>query len=513
MHAPRRRGRPRREEREPRAEVIWRNGRASGDFRPWSPWGGARAPLVEEGERFGTTSPTTAAILFGKRLVELRALREKYPAGLPKSESENDELTRVSTYVGYHLAEMASVEGREPPTKSHLDYSQVRLTHLTQFLANCDPPVLYLRDIKSAHVKAYAAHLRTSQPKDRRRFKRTTQRRYLDAFGFLLQRAVSEGRVEKNWVREVVDRPRHEPSPTRHYELWEAALWLELARRMYPPDQPGRPIYALLGFMLFTGCIESERKRIELTDLRFPGDREFPRGIVNVHGRKTVYRDRIIPMPAQLAEILTEYLEGPNAPLGPLLFPEPGANGATPIGDWSAALDNIARATGYPAEEIRTRGMRVTFATHRLCTLDELGQPMTAWKLRGELGHGTEQMIEKRYGRYAQYRARRPVLEYRWSEWADRHGDRLTKALAGLLTDGQRRTLEALSRDAEGLATNAWMAATGDRPGTFIPRRDALTQLGLVQRVGIGRGSPWRLTADGARVLGVEPPQAFLDVA
>jgi len=129
------------------------------------------------------------------------------------------------------------------------------------------------------------------------------------------------------------------------------------------------------------------------------------------------------------------------------------------------------------------------------------------------MGHGTEQMIEKRYGRYAQYRARRPVLEYRWSEWADRYGDRLTKALAGLLTDWQRRTLEALSSHAEGLATNAWMAAADDQPGTFIPRRDALTQFELVQRVGTGRGSPWRLTADGARVLGIESPKAFLGAA
>jgi len=131
MLAPRRRGR-RSEEQEPRAEVVWRNGRASGDFRPWAPWGGARAPLVEEGKRFGTTNPRTAAILFGQRLVELRALREKYPAGLPQSESEDDELNRVSTYVGYHLADMANVESREPPTKSHLDYSEVRLTHLAQ---------------------------------------------------------------------------------------------------------------------------------------------------------------------------------------------------------------------------------------------------------------------------------------------------------------------------------------------------------------------------------------------
>jgi len=56
------------------------------------------------------------------------------------------------------------------------------------------------------------------------------------------------------------------------------------------------------------------------------------------------------------------------------------------------------------------------------------------------------------------------------------------------------------------------MDATGDRPGTFIPLRTVLGQLGLVHRVG-KRGSPWRLTADGAAVLGVQPPQAFLDPA
>lgn len=127
-------------------------------------------------------------------------------------------------------------------------------------------------------------------------------------------------------------------------------------------------------------------------------------------------------------------------------------------------------------------------------------------------GHGTEQMIERRYSRYAQHRARRLVLEYRWPEWADRHGDRLTKALAGLLTDG-RRTLETLGRHVQGLAANSWLAATGDQPGNFFPRRDALAQLGLVERVGMKRGGPWRLTADGASVLGVEPPQAFLEAA
>jgi hypothetical protein len=193
-------------------------------------------------------------------LKELRELRAKHPGGLPQPAAE-DELNRISEYVGYHLAKMASVEGRDAPTESHLEYSKLRLTHVTKFLVKQDPPVRHLRDIAPVHVQAYADYLRTPQ-KNRKPFKRTTQRRYLDAFGFMLQRAVSEARVDKNWVQEMVDRPTHEQSPTRHYELWEAALWLEMTRRLYPPDQVGRPIYALFGFMLLTGCIESERKEV-----------------------------------------------------------------------------------------------------------------------------------------------------------------------------------------------------------------------------------------------------------
>ena len=66
----------------------------------------------------------------------------------------------------------------------------------------------------------------------------------------------------------------------------------------------------------------------------------------------------------------------------------------------------------------------------------------------------------------------------------------LASALASLLTDGQRRTLEALGRHPDGVATNAWMAATGDQSGTFIPRRDVMLNLGLVHRASAVRGSP-----------------------
>jgi hypothetical protein len=221
---------------------------------------------------------------------------------------------------------------------------------------------------------------------------------------------------------------------------------------------------------------------------------------------KTLHRNRLVPMHPQLAEILTEYLQGPNAPPGPLLFPEPGSDGAVPIADWRKTLDRIAKAAGFPRGAVRTRRFRVSYATHRLCTLDEQGQPMTAWKLKGEMGHGTEQMIERRYGRHAKYRAKRPILEYRWVEWSGCYHEQLAGGLAETITKGQRRGLAALGAAGAALTSCEWQAALSSNPGTFFPQRKRLVQLGLVRADTVRRGSRYSLTEDGAAVLRARCP-------
>lgn len=497
----RRRGRPPKAEEggEPRAGIFWRNGRAYGEFRAWSRWGGGREPLVANGEKFATNHQNTAAILFAQRLQELRLLRGLHPKGL-----SSGELDRIPSYVGYHVAELANVQGRDPPTEEYVENIQVRLTHAARFFASRG--VTLLRELTATLVHDFMVDLRTHRVRGRP-LTRTTQRQYMDALGHMLQRAVSEGRITRNWVREKIDLPTPDASPTQHLEWGECALLLEAARRLFLPEAPGPPIHALLAFLLLTGCIESERAGVELSDIRLPRDPDFPGGLVMIRPNasrrrlKTVHRHRLIPMHPQLAEILGEYLAGPNAPPGPLLFPEPGSDGSTPIGDWRKTLDRIARAAGYEPGAVRTRRFRVSYATHRLCTVDENGQPMTAWKLRGEMGHGTEQMIERRYGRYAKYAARRPELEYRWAEWSGRYREQLAAGLAQLLTPGQHRTLSALGASKPGLNSVEWQRVLGSSPGTFFPRRTRLLQLGLVEREGTGRGSKYLVTDDGGAVL------------
>jgi len=127
------------------------------------------------------------------------------------------------------------------------------------------------------------------------------------------------------------------------------------------PDVP--PYYALLAFYLLTACIESERKGVELDEVKLPGDPEFPRGIVIIRPNasrrrlKAIHRERIIPIHPQLGEVLAEYLNGPNAPrAGVRLFD---------LGDWRKAVDVIAAAAGFAPGEVRTRRFRVSYATHR----------------------------------------------------------------------------------------------------------------------------------------------------
>lgn len=507
---------------EPHARLYWKDGRAYIDARAWAAWGGRLEALVVPGERGATKDAVQGAILFAQRLAQLRAFRAEHPAGLPKPETEvkraaarggGEPLDRIATFAGWYLAEKASRPGRKPVTRRHLDEQRRKLAHAARFFAKKRGKE-HLRELEAADIREYMKELRTVlPPRKHRRVGRcrgdvlspTTQRRYLDTLGELLQAAVAEGRITTNWVNERTDLPAVDPSPTKHLELWEAALLLEAARRLYPAHRKRPPIYPLLAFYLLTGVIESERAGVTVPDVRFPGDPEFPKGAIIIRPNaavrgedmrdrlKTEYRERIIPLHPQLAEILGGYLSGPSAPPGPLLFPAYGSDGAEPIGDWRKQLDRIANYCGYEAGEIRTRRLRVTYCSHRAYTLDEHGQPMTAVKLQAEMGHGSFQMIERRYFRHTRLRAARPQLEYRWADWSEKHGDRLGSGGRGMreeLTPKLRAVLELLPP--AGLSAKAWEIASTLPVGTFYYCRDALVQRGYVRRVGNGRGAPFR---------------------
>lgn len=488
------RGRPNAAESEPRAYIRWINGRAYAELGAWAPWGGRRQePLVEKGAKKATADPNTAAILFGLRLGELREKRRLRPQGTTPAGSAVPTL--IGEFIGFHLAAKAEVQGRRRPSESEISIQRTRLLHAARFFRKHG--VRDLRELEPWHVEEYREHLREVQPRPhpsggRRRgtLSPATQRKYLGALGMLLERAKGKRVIPTNLVEDLVDKPTGEGSPTKHLELWEAALLLEAARRLFPLSRPGLPIYPLLAWELLTGCIESEAKSREILDLRLPGDVEFPGGVVMVRTNvsrdhlKTEYRTRYLQLQPQLAEIMTEYLAGPRVPGGRLLFP--GGGRGPPDRRLAGALDEVAALAGFAPGEVRTRRFRPTFATHRAYTCDETGQPMTALKLRAEMGHGSMEMLEERYFKNARFRRSRPYPEYRWSEWADAYRARLTGGITAALSPGQARVLCA-SRVP--MATNEWMQSLGVREGSFHPRAPAWSSSSW-WRVGKAGGGP-----------------------
>ena len=492
---------------EPRAELYWKRGRAYLDARAWEAWGGKLEALVPAGERHATQDRVTAAILCGERLAELRALKVAHPEGLVPAPSEEDPLDRIATFAGWYLAEKANRRGRKRVTDRWLAVQEQRLAHAARFFARrgCE----LLRQLGPAEIRAYMEELRTKVPprrdgrgsEGRGTLSPTTQRWYLDTLGELLQAAVAEGRIDRNWVAERNDLPTADPSPTKHLEIWEAALLLEGARLLYPLHGGGPPIYPLLAFYLLTGVTESERVGIRVVDVRFPGDAEFPGGAILVRPNaavrqdrhpdrlKTAYRERVIPLHPQLAEILADYLGGPAAPPGPLLFPAARSDGTVPLGDWRRSLDRIAEYCGFPVGSVRTRRFRVTYCTHRAYTLDESGQAMTPLKLQAEMGHGSLEMIDRRYFRHTRLRAARPQLEFRWSEWEAQYGDRLgaSGSLPDELSPKLAAVLAVLAPD--GLTAKEWERAAGLPVGTFYYCRDRLVERGWVAKEAEGRGA------------------------
>ncbi|HEY7769097.1 hypothetical protein [Longimicrobium sp.] len=432
---------------EPHARLYWKDGRAYIDARSWAKWGGKLEALIPPGERRATKDRVQAHLLFAQRLAHLRELRVELPTGLAAEDTlapqiTGDPLDRFATFAGWYLAEKELRPGRRRVTKRHLESQRRMLVYAARFFAQKQGKEL-LRELGPVDIRAYMTELRTVSPGTAnsraakgpvRALSSTTQRRYLNTLGELLQAAVAEDRISTNWVNERTDLPAVDPSPTKHLEAWEAARLLEGARILYPLDKKAPPIYPLLAFYLLTGVTESERAGVTVADIRFPGNPEFPIGAILVRPNaavrdedtrdrlKTEYRERVIPLHAQLAEILGEYLGSVNAPPGPLLFPAHDSDGTEPLRDWRKQLDHVAVHCGYQPGEIRTRRLRVTYCSHRAYTVDEHGQPMTAVRLHAEMGHGSYQMIERRYFRHTRLRAVRPHLEYRWADWSDKYG-------------------------------------------------------------------------------------------
>lgn len=142
--------------------IIWRNGRAYGDFRSYEDVGGGREALSEPGKTWGHRGPRDRERSVDARLKELKAKR-KGRVGVPQQKS-----TTLPELTKHHLIMKATANLSD----SHLADLQSRLRSAIKFFGSKRDP----RTITPDDVRAWGEALSADGTR-----KPDTVRHYLNA--------------------------------------------------------------------------------------------------------------------------------------------------------------------------------------------------------------------------------------------------------------------------------------------------------------------------------------------
>ena len=422
--------------------VFMRGDRYYGDFRDFGPVldvneKSGRLALVAPGEKLATTDPEVAAVLFARKLEELRERnRTRVSTGKWKS-------VKLGKYAEHHLIEKAK-SGKN--VERWLQSVERHLKEATAFFGTDTD----ISAIGTADVARYVEHLarldsgRRDPDGKKRMLSAGSQRKYLNSLSNLYRRAISENIVGAgaNPVAALMDKPVAAEHEAAWLEVPDAALLLEACRRYEPKDTgPAEPmtanlLHAIVATFLLTGGRASEVLGLTV------GDVSFERGKVTFrthpHRRlKTKTSRRSVPLWPQLREVLTAYVaglddSGPDA----LLFPS--VRGTGPVRDLRKALDAAAAPVRWKAGEIRTKMFRHTYCAARLQTAtrilrrDAEGNDVVQWvpvsrdEVAREMGHGGTTLVAKVYGHVGDNSHRSEEPEYRVEQHRKTLSPRLT---------------------------------------------------------------------------------------
>jgi integrase len=385
----------------------WKRGaepRAYADFRDYADVGGGREALIAPGDSRATTDEIIAEKLVGDRLKELQERRRNRVLTGIERDAELQE------FAAHHLVERAR-SGQV--TDGWLTMMERHLREAVEYFG----ADRQLASIRTADVQKYVGHLRRLDNGRAGTLSDASVRKYLNSLSNLYRRAESESVVPSgfNPISSLMDKPTAKRREARWLEVHEAAILLEAAR-IYKPDRPDlatTAIHEIIATFLLTGGRQSEVLGLEVGDVNL--DRRTVTFRPNPWRRlKTGTSHRTVLWP-QLQEILDEYLTGPDAPQGSLLFPSNRLDREGMVTDVRKALDAVAVLAGWKPGEIRTKMLRHTYCAARLQTLDR-GAPVSPFTVAKEIGHGGRALVDRVYGHLGEIRHRSDVVEYRVSQ-------------------------------------------------------------------------------------------------
>jgi len=398
-----------------RSRIYVKCGRYYGDFRDL---GGKLEALIPNGEKRATRDADIAADLANARVKVLEARRRGI--GLIGI----GEVDGLGKFAEYHLERKHQLG---EATDWSLGGVQLALERACAFFG-VDKP---LTAITVTAVQDWATWLRRYPGRNgHKALSDGAVRHHLNALSNLYRRAILERKLPLGanpvaaWSQ---GKPRGRPQEAKWLEVHEAALLLEACKtyrvnRVYTvnadDDQDYEAIgdlHALIATHLLTGGRPAEVRGLLRTDVNF--DRKTVTFRPNAFRRlKTEGSSRTVPLWPQLERSLRDYLAGPHAPTGELLFPSlhrrvRGDTAERMLTDVRGALDRIAQVAGWEPGEIRSKMFRHTYCAARLQTLDQ-GAPVSIFTVSRELGHGAETLVKRVYGHLGTMRHRTEVVEY-----------------------------------------------------------------------------------------------------
>lgn len=291
-----------------------------GDFRDFADVGGGQEPLAPEGCHYATTSKDLAAELAQARLNELEDKRKKRPTGPAAQRALN-------VIIPDHLNRKAMMdEGGE----QWLGNVQVHLEAFEDYFGEERD----LADIELREVENYRVHLFALPNGRGGTLSSQSVAHYLNSGSNLYERAIGNQLLQpgQNLVA-LLPSLTVECEETPFLEVFEMAEIIRYGFEEYKParDELAIPFFpVILALLALTGLREKEALGLLRSDVN------LERGIIRVrknHFRprlKTKSSARVVPIFSQLSEILKDYLEGPHAPQGELLFPSPTVSRSFP---------------------------------------------------------------------------------------------------------------------------------------------------------------------------------------
>jgi integrase len=358
--------------------------------------GGGREAMIPRGESFATKDWDVAAKLVAKRVLELEGQqRSKHLLGV-------DRRASIGEFASEWLKYKAGTDCRAK-TLARYDLAFVHLFHVVDPATRMD-----LFAVKDA-MKALA-DLRTVKSRKGGRLSGTSIKQVLVAMQQVYDHASTQGVVPNlyNPWRMIPkqDRPKTKRTTTDFLETHEAAELLKACDRIRTRYVPLR---TLVSTFLLTGGRLSEVLGLEVGDIDFM--RKTVRFRPNQWRPLKAGEERYVPLWPQLEQELKAHLSSRQR-IGGLLFPGRSRTGTEKMLAGKVHKE-IAAAAGraHLGQHVTPQVFRVTYCAARLQSLDH-GRPVALYTVQKELGHNSQAMINRVYGRLGMFPHRTEGVEY-----------------------------------------------------------------------------------------------------